>query len=376
MIIFLNFAPLSYGGGAEKWIIDVSNKIKDFESVSLLDVHPKIANIYGKLVLKREYSQRTTIDHTINHTAISLVSFIPFTGEWYDIRKLFEEARLIYIRFEVLELLLLLYFGGIKQLKKTVAGIHSPYIYSDPIQFFDYLHNYVYTSLLIKLFLSKFSLIHVLNPLDEKFFVNKFNIKSTVRVPNYIHFNSYKLTRNKKLSPNKLFNILYVGELNIRKGTDLLIETMKNSPAKFCFHIAGDGPMKNEIEKQNFNCEVILYGYIKNKKLSDLYKKCDVMFLPSRAESFSLACLEAMFFGLPVISSPQIYLGLPLYIQYVNYKRTIPGYVALLKRLFILKYKGNLIEHKSEIKEYFKKNFSEKIILPQLMNKVFSIGTL
>src|ERR1035437_5781056 len=143
MIIFLNFTPFNFGGGAERWMIDVSSAVNKVESTYLVDVDSSISNIYGNLVLKRKYDKRLHIETDRNatmHISLSFRSFIPFTFQWQQARTAFQKARLVYIRYELLETVILLYLGGFSTLKKTVAGIHSPFIYQNPITFLDYLH--------------------------------------------------------------------------------------------------------------------------------------------------------------------------------------------------------------------------------------------
>jgi len=118
----------------------------------------------------------------------------------------------------------------------------------------------------------------------------------------------------------------------LRKGIDVLIETIKKSNNKFNFYIAGNGPMQKKIDEIALLRRVKYQGYLNKEALGKVYTECDILFVPSRAESFSLAWLEAMSYGLPVISSPETAIGLPSIIQKYKYGGKAEGYLAIFER--------------------------------------------
>jgi len=61
MILFLNFAPLSFGGGVERWITSVAESIKKNEDVRVIQVDTSIANLYAQLVFKRKFDARIQV---------------------------------------------------------------------------------------------------------------------------------------------------------------------------------------------------------------------------------------------------------------------------------------------------------------------------
>jgi len=364
MIIFVNFAPFTFGGGAERWMLDVSSAVKNLEKVTLVDVHPSIANIYGKLVLKKKFNNRVNVEKNNQREYISLSfrSFVPFRSEWHQARSSFKNARVIYLR----------YLGGISALKKTVAGIHSPFIYQSPIQFFDYFHNFIYNSFLSRFLLSIMNRIHVINPKDYKLFTEKLALKNVVYVPNYIDMKENFKNEPKKIN-TQILNIAFVGELTMRKGVDILIETIKKSPRNYIFHIAGDGEMRNDIEILKSQQNVTYHGYLNKQDLTSLYDHCDILFVPSRAESFSLAGLEGMSYGLQIVSSTDTYIGLPPFIQRINQTGEINDYIAIFAHIFEKKKNGELISQKKEIQDYTRKNFFRDTILSQLFNQILEV---
>ena len=307
MILFLNFAPLSFGGGAERWIIDIQSATSVYEKTMLVDVDSHLANFYGKLVIKRPYIMRLksrVLANSKKHVSLHLKHFIPFTKQWKQIKQLLTEARYIYIRFEFLEAGIVWYFGGTKMLHKTVAGLHSPFVYANPISFIEKLHNILYGSFISKWLLSQMNKIHVLNLIDYQLLKKRYNLADIHYIPNFISNQPDDLSKNLSQDAT-IINIAFIGELNMRKGVDRLINTIIGSPNTFRFHIAGDGPMKSEIEKLQILSHMRYYGYLKKQQVHNLLASCDVLFLPSRAESFALTSLEAMSYGLPIISSKE-----------------------------------------------------------------------
>lgn len=369
MILFLNFAPISFMGGAEKWMNETSKKINSFEESRQVSVAGYIASIYSSIVLKRKFDNRSKDKDIHNHYSLNLQSFLPFTSQWFQARSLFTNSRLIYARYELPEFMILLYFSGIAGLKKTVAGIHSPFAYRDPETFFEKLHNQVYQSPLSKKILSLVNKVHVLNKRDLNLFTKDYSLKNVEYVPNGMP-NQKSSTVIKQ---DEQLHILYVGELSRRKGVDRLIEVVLNSPSNFIFTIAGDGTFKDEIKdlaKTYKNC--FYKGYVKPASMPDLYKSNEVLFLPSRAESMPLSILEALSYGLLIVDSPETNLDMDKSVELTPRKNYVAEYVNIFSKIFKKKQDKNVIP--KETKQYFVENFSDKLVEPMLYKKVFNIS--
>lgn len=369
MIVFLNFAPFRFMGGAEKWAYETAQVLSNKDRINLISVSDKIANIYSKIILKRKFDIRVNSLETqnIKEYEISYMSFIPFSSKWKAIRSNLLSAEKIYIKFEVLELTLLIYFCGIGILKKTIAGIHTPYIYADPISFFDRLHNKVYASSLSKLFLSKFNKIHVITLRDFNLFTKRMNLKNVTFVPNSINVNTAK---NKDLSKSKNFNVVFVGELIPRKGIDVLKKIIEKSDSTVHFNIVGNGPLQTEIidlAKKKKNCTY--YGYLNKEELNKLYMNANVLLLPSRAEGFPLVYHEALKNGLIIVDSNDVNVGLPDDIEYSASNRSPQKYANILKQLRNNKNKKQTSE---KIISYYEKNLSFAVVKNSIRKELFS----
>jgi glycosyltransferase involved in cell wall biosynthesis len=355
-------------GGAEKWINDTAKHIRKHEDALLVSVDQSIANIYGNLVLKRAYDSRVTLHEIENHTSLVLSNFIPFTEEWNTVRDSFNNSRLIYARFELLEFLLIVYFGGLSALNRTVFGLHSPFIYSSAQSFFEKLHNVVYGSDFSKKLFKTVKKVHVLNTRDEKFLKSKWKLNNVVYVPNGTTSKKFELDAT---TDKKNLHVLFVGELSLRKGIDRLIDIIKKSPSNYIFTIVGDGVLKKDIEILSGKFKNVVYmGYQKNSNLYAIYKKNDVIILPSRAESMSLVALEGLSYGLTLVSSLEASLNLNNKIEFTC--KDNDDFIITLNLLF--KKKKLLTISESEVKSFFNSTFSNEVIYPKLLNKVFEIA--
>jgi glycosyltransferase involved in cell wall biosynthesis len=95
-----------------------------------------------------------------------------------------------------------------------------------------------------------------------------------------------------------------------QKGPDLLLEAI---PAILKFHpgtkfiFAGDGEMRSHVQNRAWHLGVAhatrFLGFQQNGKLTNLYKACDVVCVPSRNEPFGIVLLEAWSAGKPVVAT-------------------------------------------------------------------------
>lgn len=108
-------------------------------------------------------------------------------------------------------------------------------------------------------------------------------------------------------------NLLYIGSISKRKNFEFLVQTFKKlkqnkhmddlqlvvigkgdqSYIKSCLNI-----LNNEERKS-----VIMCSFIENAQLKYIYPMAKIFLLPSVKEIFGMVLLEAMYFGVPVISS-------------------------------------------------------------------------
>jgi glycosyltransferase involved in cell wall biosynthesis len=99
-----------------------------------------------------------------------------------------------------------------------------------------------------------------------------------------------------------------IGRFVSEKGIDLLLEAaalLRAEGLEFRLHIAGDGAEKPALlaqaERLGLGSVIKWCGWVENQ--ADFYQAIDMLCVPSRSESFGLVVIEAMAYGLPVVST-------------------------------------------------------------------------
>lgn len=109
---------------------------------------------------------------------------------------------------------------------------------------------------------------------------------------------------------NSKFQLLYIGSINENKGCFDVIKSIgthkEELDGKIVFHLAGNdetGKLDTEIRRYRLEDCVVLHGWVDKEKKSALLQSTDCYIQTSYFESFGLSILEAMAYGLPVITS-------------------------------------------------------------------------
>ncbi|MDR1583162.1 MAG: glycosyltransferase family 4 protein [Prevotellaceae bacterium] len=107
-----------------------------------------------------------------------------------------------------------------------------------------------------------------------------------------------------------IVRFLFLGRIGERKGIFDLLEVIKEKKDylnnRFLLYVGGDGETGKLIEfviKNRLENLVKFEGWVSGEKKIELLSACDVFILPSYNEGLPLAILEAMSYGMPVIST-------------------------------------------------------------------------
>lgn len=169
---------------------------------------------------------------------------------------------------------------------------------------------------------------------------------------------------------NKAENyILYAGTLNKRKGYLDLIKSFskiekKNQDWKLV--LAGNGEIekgKKYAKELGLENSVKFLGWISGAEKNSVFEKARIFCLPSYAEGFPMAILDAWAFGLPVITTPVGGLN-DILVHQENSLIFQPGDIAALSE--------NLDMMIND--EYMRKKISEQSRI--MANGIFSIGNI
>ena len=132
--------------------------------------------------------------------------------------------------------------------------------------------------------------------------------------------------------PDGILRILYVGSLWRVKGVETLLRAAAAlSPRNVAISLVGDGPLRGDLEalaaELGLAESVVFHGQVRRQDLASQYRQADLLCVPSLSEALSLATLEAMFCGLPVVGSNTG--GIPSLVTHgVTGHLAVPGDVA------------------------------------------------
>lgn len=109
---------------------------------------------------------------------------------------------------------------------------------------------------------------------------------------------------------NETFHLISTGSLIHRKGFDLLIQALALVSLKnkaWDLTIIGEGKERPNLQKlidqHRLSAQITLVGKKDKHAITELLAQSDIFIFPSRAENFSVAVLEALSAGLPVIAT-------------------------------------------------------------------------
>ncbi len=101
--------------------------------------------------------------------------------------------------------------------------------------------------------------------------------------------------------PEEALFLFAAGELNENKNHKAVIKALSEIESKFFFAIAGQGEMRDRLQKVIDECglskKVKLLGY--RSDIADIYEAADIYVLPSHREGLNVSLMEAMASGLP-----------------------------------------------------------------------------
>ena len=116
-------------------------------------------------------------------------------------------------------------------------------------------------------------------------------------------FSSKARMRERRTPPT----ILFVGRLDAEKHVDVLIKALQHITPLARLRIVGEGSCKTSLRslarRLAVEDRITFTGYLDNDALVDEYVRADIFCMPGTAELQSIATLEAMAAGLPIVAA-------------------------------------------------------------------------
>lgn len=190
---------------------------------------------------------------------------------------------------------------------KIIYTAHGFHFYKGS-SFFNWIIYYP-----IEKFLSRYTnTLITINKDDYKIAKKRFKARKILYIPGIgIDLKYFEQYAKKKYLKDidikeKSINLFSVGELNKNKNHSIIIKALnKINNKNIHYYICGKGELLDELKDLiallNLENNVHLLGYRKDVK--DIYKKMNVFVFPSKREGLSVALMEAMASGLPIICS-------------------------------------------------------------------------
>lgn len=126
--------------------------------------------------------------------------------------------------------------------------------------------------------------------------------------------NSVPIPATKNVINNEIIKVLFLAVLIKRKGildlieaSEKIIKELEEKNKQIEFVIAGDGDLREEakslVNNLGLNSYFKFVGWVNNEQKHKLLQETDLFLLPSYNEGLPLSILEAISYGIPVIST-------------------------------------------------------------------------
>lgn len=191
-------------------------------------------------------------------------------------------------------------------------------------------------------------------------------------IPNLINITRFTIA--KRSTPN-ILHFGFLGGLNTNvKGLDILLMALGKYHGDFVLHIGGEGRLKEGYKQLATELGIadkcIFHGSIPIKNIPEFYHQLSFFICASRHETFSIAIIEALASGIPVLSTkcggPEEIIrndGLGLLVESGSPEELLNGIQLMNLKL------GSF--HGEKIRDFIKSKYSIEVIMP-MYEQVYS----
>lgn len=196
---------------------------------------------------------------------------------------------------------------------------------------------------------------------ERPFFITPIGVDTDLFVP------SYRFDKN--------LNVLFVARLEYIKGTDVLLNIVKECSGNLniIFHVAGTGFYSEQLRNSVFP-NLRYYGSMSDKDLRELYSKCDVFLYPARWDAFPSVIIEALSSGQYILASDFLRGTFDDLVNngFMEYVRNEPD--AFYSRLIDISHKVNEIRMRSiDAHAYAAAHYDNKAVIEAIRSNFINL---
>lgn len=123
----------------------------------------------------------------------------------------------------------------------------------------------------------------------------------------------FKLVENTPIVEDDYINIACVGAATTHKNFDIIPDVIREldnlglNKVRIHVTLPSDEPTLKKVtaklEKYGLGERLVNHGRLAQKDLAEMYRRCQLCFLPTLLEVFSASTVEAMYFNLPIVAT-------------------------------------------------------------------------
>jgi len=313
-ILIINPLALENGRGGEISSLELAFGLQDFFNITLMDTNI----LLGKRLLSQKIIKKKLIKiNSYKRMRFAIFKFFskvftfPYPLEILKLNKEIKNNDIVYTSTSTIKIdLVFIFLSLINRNTKFIIGFRKP-LYSEKL--FS-LYNFKYRcSLLFFSLLKKRFYFHTISFHAKKFLENFYNPDKTFHIIHGVDLDDFSIDTIKE-KQDEVLNFIYVGYLDdIHKGVGILLNGIEKVIEEYpnfniFFEFCGEGPLESKLVKlQKIYPSFIKYnGYISNEKISEYYKRNDVLLFTSRREPFGRVIIEALASNLVIICTKTI----------------------------------------------------------------------
>ncbi|KKN66575.1 hypothetical protein LCGC14_0469900 [marine sediment metagenome] len=308
-IFIFNPLGLENGRGGEISAIELASGLKNFYNITLMDTNVIIDNVLlskESILKKLEGLEKYGRVKFATFKILNKIFTFPYPNEVIKLYRTVKNNDIIYTsNFTIKTNLIFILFSLLHRKGIFIIGHRKP-LFSKKVFSLYNLKNRV--SILLFTLIKKRFLHHTISKHAKKYLENFYSANRVIHITHGVELENYKKNSSIQKSNNHL-NFIYVGYLDdVHKGVGVLLDgieniILENPHLKIFFEFCGVGPLEHKLRllEKNHPKYIKYNGYINNERISEYYKRNDVLLFTSRREPFGRVLVEALASELLII---------------------------------------------------------------------------